>query len=641
MCGIAGIWSENLSSEKLKDSLARMSEALLHRGPDSSGVYIDTRCQGLALAHRRLAILDLSAAGHQPMISATGRYVIVLNGEIYNFKELGQELAALGAVFRGGSDTEVVLAAIEQWGLEVSLHKFLGMFAFAILDRDNQQLILARDRFGVKPLYYGQYKSGIAFASEVRGFEALPEFSKSINREAVDSLRLHLCTVGRQSIYESINKLLPGHYLTITRENLSATPVPICYWDPIASAKEASCRPKYNDYSEAKTVLNNLLISAVKYRMVSDVPIGCFLSGGVDSSMVAAIMQSQSTTPINTFTIGFDEKEFNEAPFAEAIAKHLGTNHTTTVLSLTDALSIIPKMGQMYDEPFADSSQIATFLVSQQARKHVTVALSGDGGDEFFGGYNRYVFSKLWRARIAKIPRPVKKMLAYLLSGQGPNRLGNLMEMTGYRRQNLRNKLEKMGKIIGAESNYDFYKNLTSANFGGERGDKEFENQVRRSFHAEAGFDEVTSMMLADISWYLPDDILVKVDRASMAVGLEAREPLLDHRLFELSQRLPMAMKISPELGGKAILKDILGTYIPKAMFLRPKDGFALPMAAWLRGGLCEWVSDLLTVKQLNDVGIHDHDYILRLWSLHKSGEIDSQDKLWPVLSLLSWSQSR
>ena len=641
MCGIAGLWSDKLSQEQLRDRLNQMSQRIAHRGPDSHGIFVDSTQPGIGFAHRRLAILDLSEAGHQPMTSPSGRYTIVLNGEIYNFKELAAELGAHGFKFRGGSDTEVVLAAIEQWGVESALHKFLGMFAFGVFDRQTQKLYLARDRFGVKPLYYAQYAGGIAFASEIGAFETLPDFDQTLNPNAVDALRLHLCIPGSLSIYKNVHKLRPGHILIKSRTTLSSPSIPASYWDPITSAQNAAQQGQKLHYEEAKAELHSLLISSVKYRMISDVPIGCFLSGGVDSSLVAAIMQSQSSSPIRTFTIGFQEREFNEAPFAEAVARHLGTRHETTVLTAADALAIIPKMGSIYDEPFADSSQIATYLVAREARKHVTVSLSGDGGDEFFAGYNRYVFSQIWGSTLAQTPQLARHLVANLLSGRGPNRIANLANMAGYHRQNLRDKLGKLGRIARTDSNFELYRALTNIPTSNNVNDEECLQLIHRAFDSRNGHDDVTSMQLADVLWYLPDDILVKVDRATMAVGLEAREPLLDHRLFEFANQLPTSAKISRDRGGKRILKDILSLYVPDKLFHRPKAGFSLPIAAWLRGGLCDWADDLLNSESMTSVGISDSDAILRLWSQHKRGEIDAQDSLWPVLSLLSWKRQR
>ncbi|HAA30512.1 MAG TPA: asparagine synthase (glutamine-hydrolyzing) [Cyanobacteria bacterium UBA8553] len=643
MCGITGFWdtSGQISTDKMQWIVRQMSDTLLHRGPDDGGTWVDVEA-GIALGHRRLSILDLSPEGHQPMQSASGRYVIVFNGEIYNFLELRQELESLGHHFRGHSDTEVMLASFSQWGLNQALGRFNGMFAFALWDRQERVLHLGRDRLGEKPLYYGCINQTFFFGSELKALKAHPKFQAEINRDALALFVRHNCIPAPYSIYQGIYKLPPGTVLTWKGDG-NLTPVP--YWSAKEVAERGVAKSFVGSESEAVARLEALLQEAVALRMVADVPLGAFLSGGIDSSTVVALMQSQSSQPVKTFSIGFYEEAYNEAKDAKAVAEHLGTDHTELYVTPEEAIAVIPKLPTLYDEPFSDSSQIPTFLVSQLAKQHVTVSLSGDGGDELFGGYNRYFWGRSIWGKIGWMPQHLRQVAASALTSLSPQTWNQLF--TGFgavlppvlRQRNPGDKLHKLAEILAVDSPDTMYKGLVSHC-------KEPEYLVFGSLEPSTTLtdrkkwarlpDFTQRMMFLDTVTYLPDDILTKVDRASMGVSLEARVPLLDHRLVEFAWQLPLDMKIRNEQG-KWLLRQVLYKYVPQKLIERPKMGFGIPIDDWLRGPLRDWAEALLDEKRLREEGFFDPQPIREQWTEHLSGERNWQYYLWDVLMFQAW----
>jgi asparagine synthase (glutamine-hydrolysing) len=636
MCGFAGFLHCGRTEPMpgLEDTARRMADSLLHRGPDDAGVWLD-RDAGIALSHRRLAILDLSPQGHQPMVSACGRFVVVFNGEIYNYKDIRSELenAGLAPVWRGHSDTEVLLAAVSAWGLDAAVSRFSGMFAFALWDRLEQNLSLARDRIGEKPLYYGWIEGSFAFASELRALRKHPRWRGEVDRDAVALLMRFGCIPAPASIHVGIRKLPPGTIFQLNRAQamlqLGVLPEPCAYWSALEVAARGIRNPFRGDVHEAMGALELLLSRAVREQMVADVPLGAFLSGGVDSSAVVALMQSQSARAVKTFSIGFHEDTFNEAPYAKSVAEHLGTDHTELYVTSEHALSVIPKLPEVYDEPFADSSQIPTFLVAQLARSQVTVSLSGDGGDEVFGGYNRYFMGRrVWDA-IRHVPLPVRTCLSRLIRRVPASFLEWAMSLAGplLPRNVIKtasaDKLLKFAEILDAQSPSQMYGRLVSH----WRDAESIVLGVAR--HAGRGWlgmrdnvdtpDFFLQMMFADLITYLPDDILVKVDRAAMAVSLESRIPLLDHRVVEFAWTLPGELKIR-RLEGKWLLRQIVYKHVPKKLIERPKTGFGVPIGSWLRGPLRHWGEELLGETRLKAEGFFDPGPIRRKRREHLSG---------------------
>ena len=545
MCGITGYWSPG--GEATGRLGTAMAEAIAHRGPDGAGIWVDAEA-GLVLAHRRLAIIDLSEAGFQPMHSASGRYVVTYNGEIYNFQALREELESVGQApqWQGHSDTEVLLAACDAWGVRATLARLNGMFALALWDRKERVLVLARDRMGEKPLYYGRIGKTFFFGSELKSFRPHPDFSVEINRDALSSFLRHNYIPAPASIYRGIYKLPPAHFIEI-RDAATGASAPEAYWDIEARAVEMVGN-RIDSEADALSQFDGLLNDSVRLRMVSDVPIGAFLSGGYDSSIIAAVMQRQSPRPVKTFTIGFEEAEYNEADHALAVARHLGTDHTELYVTPRDALDVIPQLPAIYDEPFSDSSQIPTYLLSKLTRQHVTVSLSGDGGDELFCGYNRYALGYSIWSKLARLPEPVRKGLAGV-ARKTPRGFAAAVESVlpsfmGVR--NLADRLPKFAEVLAEDNDASYYRNLIShwrqpdsIVLGGHEPDP-----MTFLGRGWTNMDNVLDrMMLADMRTYLPDDILVKVDRASMATSLEARVPFLDHRLVEFAWRVPLSMK--------------------------------------------------------------------------------------------------
>jgi len=650
MCGLAGFLQlGGVDTASATDLIKRMSNSLQHRGPDDFGFWIDEPC-GLALGHRRLAIVDLSPGGHQPMISPSGRYVIAFNGEIYNHLALRRETenAGLSRAWQGHSDTETLLACVEAWGFETALTKFVGMFAIAMWDREERALYLARDRLGEKPLYYGRENTVYLFGSELKAIKAHPAFVGEINRNALALQLRHNYIPGPYSIYKGINKLPPGTWLRIdSRPENSTVGEPVPYWSLQQVIKRHQSNPDVGSDADADEIANLdvLLRDAVRQQMMADVPLGAFLSGGVDSSAIVALMQAQSDRPVKTFTIGFHEERYNEAEHAKAVARHLGTDHTELYVSPREAMDVIPRLPSLYDEPFSDSSQIPTFLVSQMTRQHVTVSLSGDAGDELFGGYGRYFAARsLWNI-VKALPIPLRRMLgttAQSLSIEGWNRIGHMLRPilpNRLRDRPLGDRAHKLGQIFSTTVPDEIYPDLISHW-------KKPTDIVIGSAESPTLLTDHTlwpdlvdfehRMMYLDTITYLPDDILVKVDRAAMGVSLETRVPFLDHRVVEFAWRLPLSMKIR-DGQGKWILRQVLYKYVPKELIERPKMGFGVPIDSWLRGPLRDWAEDLLSPSRLLQEGYFNPIPIREKWEEHISGRRDWHYYLWDVLMFQAW----
>jgi asparagine synthase (glutamine-hydrolysing) len=631
MCGIAGVLGGPSRAALLID-LARMTGAVVHRGPDSAGVWLDESA-GLALGHRRLAIVDLTDTGAQPMVSACGRYAITYNGELYNTEELRAELAAKGDVFRGHSDTEVLLAGLARWGLEVTLKKLVGIFAFGFWDRENRCLSLARDHLGVKPLYWSQGPNGFAFASELRALAALPWFDRALDMAGIGAFLQAKYIRAPLTIYRAASALPPGCHMSVRAEGPSA---PKAYWrlEEVAS-RLAGQRAAAANAAEALESLEAILRNAVRRQMVSDVPLGAFLSGGIDSSTVVAMMQRASSRPVRTFSIGFDRPGFDEAPAAKAVAAHLKTDHTEHYVTDKDALELAPRMAGLFDQPHADVSNIATYLLCKMARAHVTVALSGDGGDELFFGYSRYLHAARVRRHVARLPGRVRGLLAAAIGGRALRNEGFAWPGRVARARWSAARLLHLARDDAG----DVYRHFGTAWLdpgvmapGAQADDAGWAE--RRSLLADP--DE--RMMLHDSLTYLPDDVLAKVDRASMAVSLEARVPLLDHRVVEHAWGMSQSLKYQGGVG-KWALKQVLYRYVPPALVDRPKQGFDAPIGSWLRGGLRDWGETLLSPAVIKRFGVLDPRPVQQLWKAHQSGTVDASPYLWCLLNLQSWLQ--
>ena len=639
MCGIAGYWNGSRVEQADAEKMACQIES---RGPDNTGAWVDEN-SGLALAHRRLSILDLSPAGHQPMHSPCGRYVLVYNGEIYNHPDLRAELEAEGGAFdwRGHSDTETLLAALRHWGVQGALERVNGMFAFALWDALEQTLFLARDRMGIKPLYFGRNGGEFLFGSELKALAAHPDWRGDVDRDALALYMRHNYVPTPWSIYKGIRKLPPAHFVAV-RESGHAVGEPQCYWD-LGRVVEDGVAAAAGEPEALTDELDGLLRDAVGRRMAADVPLGAFLSGGYDSTTVAALMQAQSDRPVRTFSIGFHEEGYNEANHAKAVAEHLGTEHTEMYVTPEEAMAVIPKLPTIYDEPFSGSSQIPTFLVSQLARQHVTVSLSGDGGDELFAGYNRHIVGpELWK-RVGSVPRWMRRAGGRLLDGMAQRDLERWADRLPRRFQarNLANKMEKLASAMQADSGSAFYKDLAShwkdpASI--VLGSNEPATLLDRP-DIQPDFPGLRErMMYLDMMTYLPDEILTKVDRASMAVSLEARVPLLDHRLVEFAWRVPTEFKYRKGLG-KWLLRQVLYRYVPQQLMDRPKMGFGVPIEHWLRGPLREWAEELLDARRLREEGFFDPAPIRRMWDEHISGKRRWHYHLWDVLMFQAWRE--
>jgi asparagine synthase (glutamine-hydrolysing) len=641
MCGIAGFLSASGLRHDAERVLGRMTLTIAHRGPDDSGAWLDQPA-GVALGHRRLSIIDLSAAGLQPMASASGRYVIVYNGEIYNYRVLRRELESLGTTgWRGHSDTEVILRAMDQWGIRGALERLNGMFAFAVWDRELRKLTLARDRIGEKPLYYGRVGGTFLFGSELKALAAHPAFESEVDRDALTLYLRHNYVPAPHSIWRGISKLPPAHLIEVSQGGRTIG-APQRYWDFRAVAEAGAAEP-LPDGPELVDQLESLLKEAVAMRMEADVPLGAFLSGGIDSSTVVALMQAQSPRPVRTFTIGFHEQRYNEADHAREVAAHLGTDHTELYVTSKDALALIPRLGSIWDEPFSDSSQIPTYLVSELTRRHVKVSLSGDAGDELFGGYHRYIQAmRLWKA-MAWSPPGARRLAARLfdapLAGKTADALAGLVPR--YRMLNLADRLPKVGQVIAERTPEALYRRLVSHFKSPEEiviGGREPPTALTGAVPPFGDFRQ--TMMYLDTVTYLPDDILAKVDRAAMAVSLESRVPFLDHRVVEFAWRLPMSAKIKGGKG-KHILRQVLYRHVPRHLVERPKMGFGVPIDDWLRGPLRDWAEDLIGESRLRTEGFFVPGPIRKLWDEHVSGRRNWHYYLWDILMFQAWWQEQ
>jgi asparagine synthase (glutamine-hydrolysing) len=668
MCGLTGLLGAP-DSRGLAETARQMANTIVHRGPDDIGAWAD-EAAGLALGHRRLAIIDLSAAGHQPMHSTSGRWVIAFNGEVYNHLALRTELQALGAApnWRGHSDTETLLAGFECWGIKTTLQRCVGMFAIALWDRETRTLTLVRDRLGEKPLYYGWVGQGeqraFVFGSELKALKAYPSFDAPVCRQALVQYLRFMYVPAPRSIYHGIYKLEPGCLLSITgtpplqvptqpvRPGESHGSLQVQRWWSLASTVEKGARHPETDEVEALRLLKTQLTETVSLQSLADVPLGAFLSGGVDSSAIVALMQCESSRPIKTFTIGFDEAGFDESPHALAVARHLGTEHHEMRVSAQMAQGIIPRLPHIYDEPFADSSQIPAHLVCQVARQHVTVALSGDAGDELFGGYNRYFWGpKIWN-KVAWLPMPARQVMGKLLTSiytDAWDAMGKLLGLAsgtdGVSR--FRDKVHRLGACMQTvRSIDDLYRSLVSewqdpASLVRGTGGLLLEPSSRLDDPMlTMGLGNAALRMMAlDTMTYLPDDILCKVDRAAMACSLETRVPFLDHRVVEMAWRLPLNMKIRGNVG-KWALRQVLYRHVPKELIERPKAGFAIPIGQWLRGPLRAWAEDLLAEHRLQSEGYLHAGPIRKAWSEHLKGHRDNTAKLWAVLMFQAWLEA-
>ncbi len=639
MCGIAGFLNgptRTDGADALSGLAQQMAATLRHRGPDASGVWVDA-ADGIAFGHTRLAIVDLSEAGAQPMVSSCGRCVIAYNGEVYNAAELRGELMQAGRTFRGHSDTEVIVEGCAEWGVRRTVERCIGMFALALWDTSNRTLTLVRDRLGIKPLYWGEVGGRFAFASELKALQALPGWRGEIDRQALAEYLTRSYVPAPRCIYKGLRKLEPGTWLEVAVGGSTTTG---SFWSLSQIAARGQREPLDLSDAEATAQLEDLLADATRRRMIADVPLGAFLSGGVDSSTVVALMQAGSERPVRSFSIGFHEQDYNEAREAKAVAQHLGTDHTELYATAQQVRDVIPKLPTIYDEPFADSSQVPTFLVSEMTRAHVTVALSGDGGDELFAGYNRYA-QGLAMARAARmLPARLRAALASGVLALPPRLWDNVFRaVPAARRPRLAgDKMHKLAGVIG-EDEAGFYRKLTSqydqawALVPGAA-----EPQIPHadpSSRAALG-DQVAWMQYLDTRTYLPDDILTKVDRASMAVSLEVRVPVLDHRVVEFAWRLPKRFKIRDGTS-KWLLRQVLYRHVPKELIERPKMGFGIPLDDWLRGPLRGWAEALLAPDALAAGGLLNPEPILAKWAEHQSGTRNWQYLLWNVLMFQAW----
>jgi asparagine synthase (glutamine-hydrolysing) len=641
MCGLAGFFGrKDRTEDEMRALASRMAGALVHRGPDDGGVWTDPAA-GVALSFRRLSIVDLSVEGHQPMRSASGRFTMVFNGEVYNHRQLADELRSKGVRFRGHSDSEVILAAFEQWGIERAVGRFVGMFAIAVWDSQSRHLSLIRDRLGIKPLFVYQHDGLVSFGSELKALVAGPQFDATLDTSALTSYLRYLYVPAPRSIYSHVRKLLPGHILTV-RDPAARLPTATEFWSAEAAALSGQTNPFSGGDRDAVAELEELLTEAVRLRMQADVPLGALLSGGIDSSTVVALMQRAADRPVKTFTIGFDSPEFDEASHARAIAAHLGTDHTELRVTGADALAVIPRLPEMFDEPLADPSQVPTFLVSELARRHVTVALTGDGGDELFGGYNRYVLGERLIPEFQRYPALLRRFSAAgvrTLSPRAWNQVGSFFRpvfpVVGGTRL-LGERLYKIAELLRGDSSSMMYRSLVSA---WQRPESFIRNAGENESRPPLGDDRlglIERMMLADQQSYLPDDLLAKVDRASMAVGLEARVPILDHRVVEFSWKLPRHFKVR-DGRGKWILREILYKHVPPALVDREKMGFSVPLADWLAGPLRSWAGDLL-LSRGNDALLRG-PVVRKHWDAFLGGNTSNAAGIWALVMFCAWRE--
>jgi asparagine synthase (glutamine-hydrolysing) len=633
MCGIAGFYDARGATPDRDATCAAMIDALAHRGPDDRGVWIDQEA-GIALGHRRLSIIDLSPAGHQPMASHTGRFVVSYNGEIFNWNELRDELPPPDGGYRGHSDTEIFLRGVEIWGLDATLDRLIGFFAIALWDQDTRRLTLVRDRLGIKPLYWGEFAGQLLFGSELRALKAHPACRSEIDRDALAAYMRTAYVPAPHSIWKGVHKLAPGGRLDIEADGAVRLSR---FWDlraAIHAGASARSRPLPED---ALAEWEDLLTDAVQRRMVADVPLGAFLSGGVDSSAIVALMQAHSTRRVKSFSIGFHVPGYDEAPYARQVATYLGTDHTEFYVGADEALAMVPRLASIYDEPFADSSQIPTALICGLARREVTVALSGDGGDELFGGYNRYVLGERHWPLLAPLPHKMRRLGANLLTLPSPaawdKALGPFLPRG---LGQIGDKLHKLGSVIGAKDIDALYLRLISQWEDPAALLVEGKEPGRLPGGLPGPLSAMERMQAYDMLTYLPDDILAKVDRASMAVALEVRVPFLDHRLIERGWQLPVAAKLQGG-AGKQLLRRILYRHVPRELIERPKMGFGVPLDSWLRGPLKDWAAELLDPAKLRQQGYLKDAPISQAWAEHQSGRRNHQYGLWTVLMFQAW----
>lgn len=649
MCGIVGLWNPggDANEQTLRACALRMAERLKHRGPDADGAWVDAQA-GVAMGHRRLSIIDLSPLGGQPMVSAGERYVIVYNGEIYNFEALREELESRGHQFRGHSDTEVLLAGCEQWGIQPAIERCVGMFAIAVWDRRERVLYLSRDRLGEKPLYMGQVGRAFVFCSELDALREVPGWKGRIDRDAVALQFMYQNVPAPHCIYEGIRKLAPGTVLRVQYDNGSWRETVSTYWSVQEASRAGAADPFAGSPGEAVDELENLVTESVRGQMISDVPLGAFLSGGIDSSVIVSLMQSVSNRPVKTFTIGFEDPAFNEAGHARQIAEHLGTEHTELFVDDEAVLGVVPRLPTTYDEPFSDPSQIPTLLLAEMTRQHVTVSLSGDGGDELFAGYISYQRAPaIWR-KLSKLPPALRTTLSMVLRAIPKPAAEWLCAVAATIKpqpgSNVLDAPTKLGAYLAQPSLNEFYSQFMSRW-------KNAHAVVRGSTPAPLAFntpelypshlsDPEAILSYYDLLTYLTDDILVKVDRAAMAVSLETRVPLLDHRVVEFALRVPVGLKVDGEKG-KMPLRGLLERYVPREMFDRPKSGFAAPIGGWLRGPLRDWAEALLDERKLRDEGFLDPKPIRRIWQQHFHGSNNWDKHLWNVLMFQAWKEDR
>jgi asparagine synthase (glutamine-hydrolysing) len=635
MCGIAGYISKSPIQHSV---LRKMGDAISHRGPDSCGHWYDDNV-GIGLAHQRLSIVDLSSAGHQPMVSHSGRLVIIFNGEIYNHLDIRKQLHRSWA---GRSDTEILIEAFDEWGISKTLKKCVGMFAFAVWDKHSKTLTLGRDRFGEKPLYWGMQKNSLIFGSELKSLTKHPDFLGEIDPESVKAFTRFSYVPAPKTIYKKIYKLMPGTTISFDATNLGASPIENIYWSATSQIQYGNLNPYRGIEDSAINQLDTLLQDSIKSQSIADVPTGAFLSGGIDSSTVVAIYQSQNTQPIKTFSIGFEEAAYNEAHHAKKIANILGTDHTEMIVGSKDVISLIPELSQIYDEPFADSSQLPTLLVSQLARQKVTVSMSGDAGDELFGGYNRYSSIN----KLNKVPTPLKKLFSSVARRCSPKQWDyyyNLLFFLKNSKFDLKmfgDKMHKLSELFEYNSDQEIFTRSLSS-YGSIDGiTKHSSDELANIKSLWSTFDYLKShehtMMAIDTLTYLPDDILCKVDRAAMHYSLETRVPFLDHRIFEFAWTLPINFKIKNG-NKKWILQQVLKKYLPLSLFDRPKMGFGIPVGYWIQGPLKDWAIDSLDFKNMKEDGFYNVDFVQKIFQEHQSGQRNWGQLIWSIIAFQNW----